>query len=60
MGSCVCSCAVTSGYDANKAVKQDLKLVEDKGPAGFVFQTLPADPKRRGIYGTFTPPCNVT
>lgn len=38
----------------------ELKLVDDKGPAGFVFQTLPADTTRRGIYGHFTPPCNVT
>jgi hypothetical protein len=48
------------GYDAAAAVQLDLKLVEDKGPAGFVFQTLPADPTRRGIYGHFTPPSNVT
>lgn len=50
----------SSGYDAANAVPLDLKLVEDKGPAGFVFQTVPADPKRRGIYGHFAPPCNVT
>lgn len=51
---------VTTGYDASKAPGLELKLVDDKGPAGFVFQTLPADPTRRGIYGHFTPPCNVT
>jgi len=49
-----------AGYDAATAVPLDLKLVEDKGPRGFVFQTLPADPTRRGIYGHFNPPCNVT
>jgi hypothetical protein len=49
-----------AGYDANKAPKLDLRLVEDRGPSGFVFQTLPADPSRRGIYGTFTPPSCVT
>lgn len=50
----------STGYDAANAIPLDLKLVEDKGPRGFVFQTLPADPTRRGIYGQFNPPCNVT
>lgn len=55
-----CPTSIVAGYDATAAVPQDLKLVEDKGPAGFVFQTISADPTRRGIYGHFNPPCNVT
>jgi hypothetical protein len=41
-------------------VTQDLRLHEDRGAAGFVFQVVPSDPHKRGSYIHFNPPALVT
>ncbi|WIA30048.1 hypothetical protein OEZ86_000143 [Tetradesmus obliquus] len=49
-----------AGFDATKFVTQDLRLHEDRGPAGFVYQVVPSDPHKRGSYIHFNPPSLVT
>ncbi|KAF6257312.1 hypothetical protein COO60DRAFT_1640038 [Scenedesmus sp. NREL 46B-D3] len=50
----------SAGFDATKFVTQDLRLHEDRGPAGFVYQVVPSDPHKRGSYIHFRPPALVT
>jgi hypothetical protein len=52
-------CSIISGFDANKFSTLNLKQVEDNGPNGFVFQTLPQNPSKRGAYAHFQPPALV-
>eukprot|EP00775_Hariotina_reticulata_P004455 gene4455-4711_t len=48
-----------AGFDANKFATLDLKQVEDNGSSGFVFQSLPQNPAKRGSFTHFQPPALI-
>ena len=58
--SLCCCLLLLSRPPAAKFVTQDLRLHEDRGPAGFVYLAVPSDPHRRGSYIHFNPPSLVT
>lgn len=58
--SLCCCLLLLSHVPAAKFVTQDLRLHEDRGPAGFVYQVVPSDPHKRGSYIHFNPPSLVT